>query len=120
MIARWIGAAPRQRGSRLAWMFRQPCARRVEHRLRQDQAIGDDDADIGPERGEVRLRLGRFQADRVPHGQAQRLGPHLHGARAVLLAAPGGSRRLAIDAGDLVPRIDQRVQRPGRRNPGCP
>jgi hypothetical protein len=24
MIARWIGAAPRQRGSRLAWMFRQP------------------------------------------------------------------------------------------------
>ena len=23
-IAAWIGAAPRQRGSRLAWMFRQP------------------------------------------------------------------------------------------------
>jgi hypothetical protein len=25
-IARWMGAAPRQRGSSDAWMFRQPCA----------------------------------------------------------------------------------------------
>ena len=58
MIARWMGAAPRQRGRAEACRLRQPCARRVEDRLRQDQAIGDDDGDIGPVRGEG-LLLGR-------------------------------------------------------------
>jgi hypothetical protein len=36
-IARWIGAAPRQRGSSEACTFQQPNARNVEDRLRQDQ-----------------------------------------------------------------------------------
>ena len=39
-MARWIGAAPRQRGSSEAWMFRQPRRGSVEHPRRQDQAVG--------------------------------------------------------------------------------
>ena len=60
MMARAIGAAPRQRGSSEAWRLRQPSARRIEERLRQDLAVGDDDADIGGEVGEgCRLLGGR-------------------------------------------------------------
>ena len=51
MIARWIGAAPRQRGSLEACRLKQP-KRRFEHRRRQDEAVGDDDGDIGAQRGE--------------------------------------------------------------------
>ena len=59
MIARWIGAAPRQRGSSEAWMLRQPRAGAVEHRLRQDQPVGHHHRHLGAERRERRLRRRR-------------------------------------------------------------
>ena len=59
MMARWIGAAPRQRGSSEAWRLRQPRRGASRIGLRQDQAIGDDHGDVGAERGEaLPLRLG--------------------------------------------------------------
>ena len=42
-------------------------ARRIQHRLRQDQPIGHNHSDIGIQRCERGLRLGLFQADRVAH-----------------------------------------------------
>ncbi len=47
MIARWIGAAPRQRGSSEACRLRQPSRGRIENGLRQDHAVGDDHGGIG-------------------------------------------------------------------------
>ncbi len=55
MIARWMGAAPRQRGSSEAWMFQHPSRGASSTGLRQDQAIGNDDGDIGIERGKAGL-----------------------------------------------------------------
>ena len=52
MMARWMGAAPRQRGRADACRFRQPCARRLEHRLRQNEAVGHHHGDVGLQRGE--------------------------------------------------------------------
>ena len=65
MMARWIGAAPRQRGSSEACRLRQPWRGRVEDRLRQDQAVGDDDGDIGAERGEAPRPSGVAKARRA-------------------------------------------------------
>ena len=57
MMARLIGAAPRQRGSAEACRLKQPSLRRVEHRLRQDQAVGDHHGGIGVMGAERLLRL---------------------------------------------------------------
>ncbi len=52
MIGRWIGAAPRQRGSSEPCRLRQPSRGASRIGLRQDEPVGDDDGDIGAERGE--------------------------------------------------------------------
>jgi hypothetical protein len=44
---RWIGAAPRHRGSSEAWNVEAAVPRHVEHDLRQDQAVRDDHHHIG-------------------------------------------------------------------------
>jgi hypothetical protein len=59
MMARWIGAAPRQRGNSEACRLRQPRPRRIEHRLRQDEAIGDDDGESAPSEAEKLPVLAR-------------------------------------------------------------
>ena len=58
-IARWIGAAPRQRGSSEACTFQQPKRRDVEDRLRQHQAVGDDDHQVGLQRAQGIARRAR-------------------------------------------------------------
>ena len=99
MIARWIGAAPRQRGSSEAWMLRQPRAGAASTARRQDQPVGDDHRHLGPERGEGRLPRRLAQARRRPHRQPERLGPRLRpgsaaaAARARPAAAAGCRRR---------------------------
>src|SRR3546814_20785245 len=50
---------------------------RVEHRLRQDQAIGHHDGGIGLERGKFGLGFCRLQRDRMAGGQAMALGRRL-------------------------------------------
>ncbi len=83
---------------------------RVQHRLRQDQAVGHDHRHIGVQGGEIGLRLRVPQADRMAHGQAQRQRALMHGGRRFLLAASCGARRLAIDGTHLMPRVHQRIQ----------
>lgn len=88
--------------------------RRVQHRLRQDQPIGDHHRHIGPQRGEIRL-FGRIaQPRRGAHRQAHCLGRRVHRRKARLLPAPGGAGRPGIDRDDLV-IPGQRAQRRDRK-----
>ena len=57
MIARLIGAAPRQRGSSEACTLKQPSRGASRIGLRQDQPIGHDHGGIGLVRAECGLRL---------------------------------------------------------------
>ena len=86
MMARLIGAAPRQRGSSEAWMLKQPSGMRIENRLRQDQAIGDDHRGVGAVRAECVLRLSRLQRRGRQHRQTEARAPR---ARPASAAAPG-------------------------------
>ena len=114
MMARWIGAAPRQRGSAEACRLRQPSRGRRQHGLRQDQAVGDDDADVGAMgRERTGLRLG-LQAGRGERGQPVALGQEVDRRLPLRHAAPGGPRRLSIDGRDRVPRR----QNAGKRRNG--
>ena len=89
-------------------------ARHIQHGLRQDQAIGDDDGDVGIQRSEVLLHIDAAQRDGVTDGQTQRLGPQVDRAFPLGLAAPGGAGRLAIDRDDLMRGV-QRVQHRNRK-----
>ena len=103
MIARWIGAAPRQRGSALPCRLRQPCARRGQDRLRQEQAIGDDDGDVGAVCARMPPAPPRPSGVRgVNTGMPAASAERCTGDLARLHAASGGSRRLRIDGCDLV------------------
>ena len=64
-IARWIGAAPRQRGKQRGMHVPAAEAWIVEHASRKDQSIGDDDDEIGRVVGEPLLRGGIFQRLRL-------------------------------------------------------
>ena len=71
-MARWIGAAPRQRGSSEAWMLRQPQARQVEHPLRQDQAVGGDHHHVGRRPPAARARAACGVVGNLPSSRRLR------------------------------------------------
>ena len=73
-MARWIGAAPRQRGSSEAWMLKQPKRRHIQHPLRQDQAVGGHHHDIGTGGQDGLARRGRVVGILAVQAQAARLG----------------------------------------------
>lgn len=85
-------------------------ARGVEHRLRQDEAIGRDHRQIRPDRREIGAVGLVAERARGADRQAERLGRRLDRARPRLLAPPGRPGRLAVDAGDLVAGRSQRPQ----------
>ena len=121
MMARWIGAAPRQRGRAEACRLRQPCARRVEDRLRQDQAVGDDDGDVGARaRRTACCSASPLRLRGVSTRNAGRLGERVHRRLALRHAAPGRPRRLRVDGGDLVPGRRRSPPASARRSPACP
>ena len=97
-IARWIGAAPRQRGSSEACTFQQPSRGMARIASRQDQAVGDDHQ-------QVRLQ----RAQRMPRVSAilQRFG---------LLDRDAAQPALRCLTGDW-PRARVRGRRGGRA--GC-
>ena len=108
-MAACIGAAPRQRGNRLAWMLRQPRAGEVQHRLRQDQAIGGDHGSVQTECGELGLRSGvAAQAGRGANRQSQFIRDDMHRAATDCLASTSGSGWLAINRCDDVPVLMER------------
>ena len=59
-IARCIGAAPRQRGNREAWIFRQPWRGKLQHRFRQDQTISGHHHHIRTQCGDRSLYFFRL------------------------------------------------------------
>ena len=125
-IARWIGAAPRQRGSSDAWMLRQPWRGSVEHVLRQDQAVGGDDHHVGRGRRSASRAGGGIVGEAAVEAQAARLRDgdavlereRLHRRRHELHAATGRPVGLAHHERDLeAGRVDagQRDARELRR-----
>ena len=109
-IARWIGAAPRHRGSSEAWTLMQPAPGASRIGCGQDQAVSGDHRQIGIERGEARLFVGVAQGSRSANFDAERFGAVMDGGPALALAAAGRARRLAIDRDDVMARVDQRVE----------
>ena len=93
-IARWIGAAPRQRGRSEAWTLTQPALGASRIALRKDQPVGGDDGEIGVERAEAALLFGSPAASRRPHLDPELLRPLVNRRLALRLAAAGRPRRL--------------------------
>ncbi len=86
-MARWIGAAPRQRGSSEAWTLTQPRARHLEDVARQDQAVGRHDDHVG-----LQVAVELLDDGRVP----QRRGlEDLEPSSAARLLDGDGERRAA-------------------------
>ncbi len=86
--------------------------RRLQHRRRQDQAVGRHHRRIQPKRR--KRRLGRCIAAQPrlrAHLQPQFVRGTMHGAALHCLPAAGRPRRLAIHRSDRMPRLDQRPQR---------
>ena len=111
------GAAPtgQQRGvdveAAMSW--------RIEDWLRQDQAVSDDNGDVGFVGLEGGKRLVGFQEFWRKDRQAKCFGAHVDGGWAIFLAAPGGARGLRVDGGDVVASFDQRVQSQDREIGGA-
>ena len=80
---------------------------RIENRARKNEAIGHDHSGIKPERRELRLHLGGFQAFRRADREACLARKALDRRGLRFLPASGRTRRLGIDRRDLVPRSDQ-------------
>ena len=70
MMARLMGAAPRQCGRSEAWTLKQPKRGASRIGLGQDQPIGDDDRGIGIESAEALLLLRALQAALALHRKA--------------------------------------------------
>ena len=116
-IARWIGAAPRQRGSSDACTLMQPGAA-PRGWLRQDQPIGGDHREVGAEGGEHCLLGGVLRVAGVRTARPSRRPPR-GPARAAPQAAPGRPRRLRVDRDHLMrPRASAR--RLGTANAAVP
>ena len=105
-----MGAAPRQRGNSEAWRFQAPKARRREYGRWQDQAIGDDDRRVGPERREAIRDTFILQAPRCTDLEVPCLGGSLHRREASLLSPPRPAWRLRVNGNDGVTRIEQGVE----------
>ena len=96
----------------------QPEARRVEDDLREDLAVGSDDAEVGAE--------ARKRVERTPDPSGARgcsTGSPAPSASSFtgacrLLPAPARAVRLRHDPDDLVARLEQRLER-GRGKSGC-
>jgi hypothetical protein len=72
-MARWIGAAPRQRGSRRGVDVQAAQARQVQHPLRQDQPVGGDHHHVGLRPFAGRRADGGFVGVLAIQAQAARL-----------------------------------------------
>ena len=92
--ARWIGAAPRQRGSSEACRLMQP-RRASQGWPGQDQTVGGDHDEIRAQAGELLMLGGVLEGRRRAHRQPSRW-PRRAPAMAAPSAAPGRPRRLRV------------------------
>ena len=110
-MARWIGAAPRQRGSSEACRLRQPSGRRVEDRLRQDHAVGDDHRGIGVVRAKrPPAASGVFRVFGVSTGMPSRRASRSTGVGCSSMPRPAGFGRAGVDRRDLVAMANELEQ----------
>ena len=108
MTARWIGAAPRQRGSSEPCRLKQPSRGASRIGFGQHQAVGDDDRGIEIQRGErCLLRSASFSDTGVRTGNPCVAASCVDRRRFGRQAAALGTRRLGIDGGDVVALRDQ-------------
>ena len=87
--------------------------RQVQHRLRQDGAVGGHADDVGLERGQLGLHGLVAQRARFEHGQPQALGGALHRRRFQLPAAPAHGVGAGVHGRHLV-LLGQVLQYGGR------
>ena len=122
MMARLIGAAPRQRGSSEACRLKQPSGHASRIGLRQDHAVGDDHGGIGVVRAEfasappaccsvVGVSTGRPKPPRLALDRASACSS---------MPRAGGFRRAGVDGGDLVAVRRRSRAASAPRNPACP
>ena len=86
-------------------------ARGLQHRLGQDQTVGDDHAHVRPEVGERLLLGGVLQRPRRDDREARALGIEVDRRLALAHAAAGRPGRARVDGCHLVARRQQRRQR---------
>jgi hypothetical protein len=85
--------------------------RGVENGLRQDQSIGHDHGGIGVEGLESRLFLRTLETLWREHKYARLLGRLMHRRFTHAHAAPGRTRRLGVNGGNLVACIANGAKR---------
>ncbi len=114
MMARWIGAAPRQRGRREACRLKQPRRGASSTARGKNEAVGDDDGGVGAEGGEGLLLRCALETLRRADRNGVRFGKDVN--RRLLLghAAAGRTGRLRIDGDDLVSGGDNGLKRRNR------
>ena len=111
-----MGAAPRQRGNKEAWRLRHPSLGAREDGGGKDQAIGDDDGDIGAMRPEFFLRLRILQARRGQYRYRMMFGdPMDRGLRRLQAASARRLWRAGVDGGDFVALPDDFEERRRRK-----
>ena len=86
-------------------------ARRIEDRLRQDNAVSHDDSRVGLKLTEPLLVHWVFQTFGREYGQPSGFGDLMHRRFTQSHAATGRARRLAIDRHDFVARFEERLKR---------
>ena len=84
--------------------------RPIEDWLGQDQAVGDDDRQIGFVSHKIGLRVEIAQRERMTDLYAQAFSRELDRRLAFGLAATRGAGRLSVGYGNLMPRLAQRGQ----------
>ena len=92
-----------------------PKARRIQHRLRQDQPIGNHNRHIWLQCSKILLHANAAQRNGVPHQQTQGLCPHLNRAGPASFAAPGRTWGLAVNCNNFMPLMQSLKDRNGKR-----
>ena len=106
MMARWIGAAPRQRGNSEACRVETAERKSIQDRFRQDQPVGHDHGRIGAVCAHRRCGVGTLQSFRRQNRQPKPLRFARDRARPQLHAASGRLWRARIDRHDLMSGTD--------------
>ena len=87
-IARWIGAAPRQRGSKRSVNVHGAERGGLEDGRRENQPVRRHTDDVGGKRLELRHGLGVSQRGRLAHAEAEFGRGELHRGRTSALPRP--------------------------------
>jgi hypothetical protein len=111
MMARWTGAAPRQRGRSEAWTLIKPSRGKSSNRCGRNLAVSGDDAEIGMEGFKRLVKRSAAQPLRLQDGHSSGDGLGLHRRRCHLLSAAAWPVRLGDHRDDIMPGSPERIER---------